>query len=151
MPLDASLRADLLKLSHTTQEFVTFLAVSSFAAGKPPASPAPNFAMSPILHDDRGVMQNGGTPQAGLSPSTPLWRSRSAGVIAPSPTTQPPLLNRGPGSAGAGGVYQSSMAAGPTRTGPAHPSLANFRMPPSPAPGGRIRHGGGIVGYKDSD
>ncbi|KAG8829837.1 RAM signaling network component [Serendipita sp. 399] len=152
--LKSSLRTDLQKLSRLTQEFVTFLGFSSFAAGKPPASPLPNGLMSPT-YDERTATpttaMSAGISSELMSPSNPLWRSRSANVVA-SPALGPVALNRGGGTVGSPAVYQSpgnGMREMPPRGGPAHPSLHNFRMPPSPAPGGR-RHANGIVGYKDS-
>ncbi len=66
-----------------------------------------------------------------------------------------PHMGRGAGTPTGGPMYQHPLSGGSREqmqwSGPAHPSLQNFRMPPSPAPSSRIRHGGGIVGYKDSD
>ncbi|KAG8866291.1 RAM signaling network component [Serendipita sp. 405] len=150
--LKSSLRADLQKLLLSTQEFVTFLGFSSFAAGKPPPSPLPNGLMSPS-YDERTATpissMSAGISSELMSPSNPLWRSRSANVVG-SPATSSTTLSRGGGTVGATAVHQpfgNGMRDMPPRSGPAHPSLQNFRMPPSPAPGGR-RHANG---YKDSD
>ncbi|CCA77806.1 hypothetical protein PIIN_03441 [Serendipita indica DSM 11827] len=160
IPLDPSLREDIQKLSHTTQEFMSFLKVSSFATGKPPASPAPSALMSPTPYDDRSPTPysaggHGTSLETTPTSSNPLWRSRSANVIgSPPPSFSGPTLSRGAGTVGGNGVYQHSIESvvreSPQWSGPAHPSLSKFRTPPSPIPGSR-RQNGGVVGYKDSD
>jgi hypothetical protein len=151
IPLDAALRADLQRLGNSTQEFVTFLAFSSFAVGKPPPSPAPSYDERITTPTSAHMM---GSSSDLTLPSGPLWRSRSASAMG-SPPAQPPAIGRGVGSTNGGTIYQHAFASGSREqmqwSGPAHPSLQGFRMPPSPAPSSRIRHGGGIVGYKDSD
>ncbi|KAG8754387.1 RAM signaling network component, partial [Serendipita sp. 396] len=101
--LKSSLRADLQKLLLSTQEFVTFLGFSSFAAGKPPPSPLPNGLMSPS-YDERTATpmssMSAGISSELMSPSNPLWRSRSANVVG-SPATSSTTLSRGGGTVGA--------------------------------------------------
>lgn len=151
IPLDAALRADIQKLGHSTQEFVSFIAFSSFAIGKPPPSPAPSYDERIATPTSANIM--GSSSDLGAS-SGPLWRSRSANGMG-SPPAQLPHPGRGAGTPTGGPMYQHVLANGSREqmqwSGPAHPSLQSFRMPPSPAPSSRIRHGGGIVGYKDSD
>jgi len=187
IPLDPSLRADLQKLGNSTQEFVTFLAFSSFASGRPPPSPAPSYFTSPSastpgfsspalpsstftntasnnlgfsspsLYDDRvattpssaNAAASGFVTSDLMPPSGPLWRSRSANVVGSPPSGQQhqSVLGRG-GGIGGGMAGGAPAPAAMQWSGPARPSLRDFKMPVS---GNRIRHGGGVVGYKDSD
>lgn len=147
VPLDPHLRTNLQKLVQSTQEFVIFLQVSSFANNtRPPPSPAPSLLLSPTYEERALGYAPPPQPQA-----QPAWRGRNA-APAGSPPHQSPNQRRDPGMNGNGALYQAAMGSN-TRETPwasqGQPGSREFRMPGSP--GARIRHAGGVVGYKDSD